>query len=92
MNIYVGNLASDVKEEEIRTAFEEYGHVDSVKVIKDRYTGMSRGFGFVEMPIRSEALSAINGLNEKDLKGNTIKVNEAHPRPGGNRGGRHRRY
>ncbi|MCD6422913.1 MAG: RNA-binding protein [Elusimicrobia bacterium] len=80
MNIYVGNLAADVDAEELRTLFEEFGKVDSCVIIKDRFTGESRGFGFVEMPTKDEAEQAISALNGKDLKGSSIKVNEARPR------------
>jgi RNA recognition motif-containing protein len=89
MNIYVGSLSLDVNEDDLRQSFEEYGQVESLKIIKDRYTGASRGFAFVEMPTKAEALSAINGLNGKELKGSNIVVNEARPRPEGpDRGGR----
>lgn len=92
MNIYVGNLERGVTEEELKKAFEEFGQVSSAKIIKDNFTGQSRGFGFVEMPTLSEAQAAISGLNEKDLKGRAIKVNEARPRRddrhGGGRSGR----
>jgi len=87
MNIYVGNLASNVTEAELRTAFEAFGQVVSAAVIKDKFTGESRGFGFVEMPLMAEAQAAISNLNGKDLKGKTISVNEARPRPEGGRGG-----
>ena len=87
MNIYVGSLSFDVNEDELRQAFEEYGQVESIKIIKDRYTGESRGFGFVEMPANKEAVSAIEGLNGKELKGRILKVNEARQRTQG-RGGR----
>jgi RNA recognition motif-containing protein len=87
MNIYVGNLASNVTEAELRTAFEAFGQVASAAVIKDKFTGESRGFGFVEMPLMAEAQAAISNLNGKDLKGKTISVNEARPRPEGGRGG-----
>jgi RNA recognition motif-containing protein len=80
MNIYVGNLLQDVTEEDLRQAFEAFGQVESVKIIKDKLTGESRGFGFVEMPVKAEAQSAIDGLNGKDLKGQTLNVNEARPR------------
>jgi RNA recognition motif-containing protein len=80
MNIYVGNLEREVTEDDLKTAFEEFGQVSSAKIIKDNFTGQSRGFGFVEMPTLSEAQAAIAGLNDKDLKGRTIKVNEARPR------------
>jgi RNA recognition motif-containing protein len=87
MNIYVGNLSFDTAEDELRQAFEGYGEVSSVTVIKDNYTGKSRGFGFVEMPTKSEAISAISGLNGQDLNGRSLNVNEARPR-NDNRGGR----
>jgi RNA recognition motif-containing protein len=87
MNIYVGNLSYEVTEEDLKEAFEAFGAVETVKVIKDNYTGRSKGFGFVEMPAKDEAQSAINELNDKELKGRTLKVNEARPRTE-NRGGR----
>jgi RNA recognition motif-containing protein len=94
MNIYVGNLSPTVTEEDLKEAFEEFGKFESVNIFKDRFSGESRGFGFVEMPAKDEALSAIEGLNDKELKGRNIKVNEARPRPdsrqgrGGRGGGR----
>ena len=87
MNIYVGNLSRETPEEDLRQAFEAFGQVGSVKIIKDMYTGDSRGFGFVEMPNGPEAKSAISGLDGKDLKGRTLKVNEARPRSDDRRGG-----
>ncbi|MFN7181781.1 MAG: RNA recognition motif domain-containing protein [Planctomycetota bacterium] len=81
MNIYVGNLSEDVTEEELRTTFETYGVVTSVAIIKDRNTGQSRGFAFVEMPSQEEGKNAITGLNGKELKGRTLKVSEAYPKP-----------
>ncbi|HPC36337.1 MAG TPA: RNA-binding protein [Candidatus Marinimicrobia bacterium] len=87
MNIYVGNLASNVTEGDLRVAFEAFGQVASASVIKDKFTGESRGFGFVEMPLMAEAQAAISNLNGKDLKGKTITVNEARPRTEGGRGG-----
>jgi RNA recognition motif-containing protein len=87
MNIYVGNLSYEVTEEDLKGAFEVFGAVDTVKVIKDNYTGRSKGFGFVEMPAKAEAQSAIEGLNGKDLKGRNLNVNEARPRSEGRRGG-----
>ena len=87
MNIYVGNLSSEVTEEDLRQAFEAFGEITSVAVIKDKFSGESRGFGFVEMPAKSEAQSAINSLNGKELKGRSLNVNEARPRSGGDRGG-----
>ncbi|MCK4793343.1 MAG: RNA-binding protein [Desulfobacteraceae bacterium] len=80
MNIYVGNLSREVTEDELLEAFEEFGQVESVKIITERGSGQSRGFGFVEMPAEAEAQSAINGLNGKELKGETLNVNEARPR------------
>jgi RNA recognition motif-containing protein len=79
MNIYVGNLAWGVADEELRRAFEGYGQVTTATVIKDKATGKSRGFGFVEMPNSPEAQAAITGLNGADLKGRPITVNEARP-------------
>ena len=87
MNIYVGNLSYEVTEEDLKEAFEAFGAVETAKVIKDNYTGRSKGFGFVEMPAKDEAQSAINELNDKELKGRTLKVNEARPRTE-SRGGR----
>ena len=88
MNIYVGNLSFDVDEEELRNAFEEFGKVESANVIKDKYSGQSRGFGFVEMPDKAQAQSALEGLNGKELKGRAINVNEARPRSEGRTSGR----
>ena len=87
MNIYVGNLSREVTEDDLREAFEEFGQVASVTLIKDKFSGESRGFGFVEMPAKAEAQSAINGLNGKELKGETLNVNEARPRSEGRGGG-----
>ena len=80
MNIYVGNLAYRTNEDELRQLFSQYGEVSSVKVTTDRDTGQSKGFGFVEMPNQSEAEAAINNLNETDLGGRNLRVNEARPR------------
>ncbi|MDP4978448.1 MAG: RNA-binding protein [Desulfobacterales bacterium] len=97
MNIYVGNLAFAITEDELRQAFEAFGKVDTATIIKDKYSGQSKGFGFVEMPSGDEARAAIEGLNGKDLKGRNLNVNEARPRAekrgggGGGRGGG-RRY
>ncbi|MPW23624.1 RNA-binding protein [Paraburkholderia sp. CNPSo 3157] len=93
MNIFVGNLSSGVTDEDLRNAFEAFGQVSSATITKDKYSGESRGFGFVEMPAKAEALAAINGMNGKELKGQNLKVNEARPRPdarggGGRSGGR----
>ena len=87
MNIYVGNLALNASEGDLQQAFESFGEVTSAKIIKDKYSGSSKGFGFVEMPAEAEAQSAINGLNEKELKGQSLKVNEARPPKNRNRGG-----
>ena len=92
MNIYVGNLAHDVTEDELRGAFEAFGEVASASVIKDKYTQESRGFGFVEMPTQSQGQAAVTGLNGTDLKGRALRVDEAKPRSdnrsGGGGGGR----
>jgi len=87
MNIYVGNLAREVTDEELRKEFEAFGKVESVSIIKDKYSGQSRGFGFVEMPTRTEAQAAITGLKGKVLRDRTIDVSEARPRTEGGRGG-----
>ena len=91
MNIYVGNLAYEVNDEDLETAFGEFGEVTSARVISDRYTGRSRGFGFVEMPKSNEAQAAIAAMNGKDLKGRALNVNEARPREEGGAGGGGRR-
>ena len=80
MNIYVGNLAYGVTDDDLREAFAAFGEVSRANVIMDRDTGRSKGFGFVEMPDNSQAEAAINGLNEKELSGRAIRVNEAKPR------------
>jgi len=80
MNIYVGNVLREVTESDLRQSFEAFGKVTSVKIITDRYSGDSRGFGFVEMPDYQEAKSALSGLDGKSLKGRALKVNEARPR------------
>jgi cold-inducible RNA-binding protein len=87
MNIYAGNLSFEVTENELKEAFEAFGKVETVKVIKDNDTGRSKGFGFVEMPDNTEAQAAINGLNDKDFKGKTLKVNTARPKTEGSRSG-----
>ena len=80
MNIYVGNLAYRVTEEELQNAFAQFGEVSSAKVISDRVTGQSKGFGFVEMPDDAAAQSAIDALNETALNGRNMRVNQARPR------------
>ena len=81
MNIYVGNLSYQLTDEELRETFARFGEVTSAKIVIDRETGRSKGFGFVEMPERSDAESAIEQLDGQDLKGRALKVNEARPRP-----------
>ncbi len=89
MNIYVGNLSNDATDETIRQAFESFGQVASTKIIKDKNTGQSRGFGFVEMLELAQAQAAIKSLNGKDLLGKKMSVNEARPRTDqGRQGGR----
>ena len=103
MKIYVGNLSYEVTEEDLKLALEQFGKVESVTIIKDKYSGQSKGFGFVEMSSKAEGQSAIDGLNGKELKGRTLNVNEARPRTenrgggggyggGGGRGGGKRGY
>ena len=87
MKIYVGNLSYEVSEEDLRLALEEFGQVESVTIIKDKHSGRSKGFGFVEMASKAEGQSAIDGLNGKELKGKALNVNEARPRTE-SRGGR----
>jgi RNA recognition motif-containing protein len=87
MNIYVGNLSYNVSEEDLKTAFEAFGQVASTSIIKDKFSGQSKGFGFVEMPSKEEAQAAISGMNGKEMKGRTLNVNEARPRSDDRRGG-----
>lgn len=89
MNIYVGNLSRDASEEDIRQAFQSFGQIEAVNIIRDKFSGEPRGFGFVEMPNQAEAQAAITALNGSDLKGRALSVNEARPRPsfGGRPGG-----
>jgi RNA recognition motif-containing protein len=93
MNIFVGNLSRDVTEEDLRQAFGAYGQVKSVSIIRDKFSGEPRGFGFVEMVSKAEAQAAIAGMNQKELKGRALNVNEARPKTeragggGGPRGG-----
>ncbi|MEW6413127.1 MAG: RNA-binding protein [Candidatus Zixiibacteriota bacterium] len=89
MNIYIGNLSFDTTEEQLRQAFQGFGEVSTVNIIKDKYSGEPRGFAFVEMNGKSEAIAAIAGLNGQELNGRALNVNEAKPRTdnGGNRGG-----
>ena len=96
MKIYVGNLSFDTTESELRAAFEAHGTVDSVAIISDKYSGRSKGFGFVEMENAEEAKAAMADLNEKELDGRRLNVNEARPREdrrgGGGGGGFRNRY
>jgi RNA recognition motif-containing protein len=95
MNIYVGNLSYTTTEDDLRQAFGNFGEVTSAALIKDKFTGKSRGFGFVEMPSQEEAMAAIQGMNGAELGGRVLTVNEARPRSeerrgGGGRGGERR--
>lgn len=96
MKLYTGNLPKDITEDELRNEFSKFGAVDTVALIKDKFTGTLKGFGFVEMPVRPEAEAAIAGMNEKEIRGRKIVVNEARPMAerksfdrgrGGHRGG-----
>ena len=89
MNIYVGNLSWEVTQDDLKEAFEAHGQVASANLVTDKYTGKSRGFGFVEMPVEDEARSAMGALYGTDLKGRSLNVNEARPRndKGGGGGG-----
>lgn len=80
MNIYVGNLAREITDDDLRKAFAAFGQVTSATVVKDKFSGGSRGFGFVEMPNKKEAQAAMSALNGKEFMGRTIRVNEARPR------------
>lgn len=80
MNIYIGNLPYSITEDELRDAFSQFGQVDRANIIKDKFSGRSKGFGFVEMPNDGEAQSAIESLNDSDFNGRAIKVNQARPR------------
>lgn len=96
-NIYVGNLSYQATDDDLRSAFEAYGSVSSVNIIQDRETGRSRGFAFVEMDNAEEAKSAIDGLNQQEIAGRSVTVNEARPREerggrGGGGGGGGRRW
>ena len=88
MNIYVGSLASEATDSELQKAFEAFGQVLSVSIVKDKSSGQSRGFGFVDMPNNKEAQAAIDGLNGKEFMGQALNVNEARPRPDHRGGGK----
>jgi RNA recognition motif-containing protein len=92
MNIYVGNLSFETTDETIREAFESFGQVTSARVIKDKESGQSRGFGFVEMPGQSQAQTAIRSLNGREILGKQMSVKEARPRADQGRTGGGRRY
>ena len=89
MNIYVGSLSFDASEDDLRAAFEAHGTVETVSIVKDKFTGRSRGFGFVTMPDNAQAQTAISAVNGKNIAGRAVTVNEARPKPegGGSRGG-----
>jgi RNA recognition motif-containing protein len=101
MKMFIGNLSRDITEDELRTEFAAFGAVDSAVIIKDKFSGTPKGFGFVEMSVRAEAEAAIAGLNDKELKGRKMVVNEARPMAdrksndrgrGGSGGGNRSRY
>jgi len=89
MDIYVGNLPYQADDQKLQELFAQYGNVTSARVITDKFSGESKGFGFVEMPDNNEALTAIKATNEQDFMGRNLRVNESQPKPrsGGNRGG-----
>jgi len=93
MKLFIGNLSRQAKDEDLQTAFKEFGEVTSVAIIRDKFSGESRGFAFVEMANKTEAEAAIQGMNGKELLGSALVVNEARPKPdrssggGGGRGG-----
>ena len=92
MNIYVGNLVFDVSENDLREAFEQFGEITEIRLIMDKYSGKSKGFGFIEMPSKAEAEKAIEEMNGKEFKGRALNVNEAKPKTDrGGRGGGGRR-
>lgn len=96
MNIYVGNLSFETSEDDLRRVFEEFGQVANVTILKDKFSGKSRGFGFVEMPSSEEGQAAVTGLDGKEIQGRALKVNEARPKAeqsdGDGRGGGGRRF
>ncbi|MFC1676327.1 RNA recognition motif domain-containing protein [Planctomycetota bacterium] len=89
MNIYVGNLLFDVSEEDLREAFKQFGEITEIRLIMDKFSGKSKGFGFIEMPSKDEAEKAIEEMNGKEINGRALNVNEAKPKTDrGGRGGR----
>jgi RNA recognition motif-containing protein len=91
MKIFVGNLSRSATSEALRQEFEKFGQVASVDIVKDKFSGESRGFGFVEMPSKTEAQAAISGLSGREIDGKSLNVNEARPRNDDRRGGNDRR-
>lgn len=87
MKIFVGNLSRNATTDSLRQEFEKFGKVISVDIIKDKFSGESKGFGFVEMPAKAEAEAAISGMNGREMDGKTLNVNEARPRNDDRRGG-----
>lgn len=87
MKIFVGNLSNRVNTEALQLAFAAYGQVSSVDIIKDKFSGESKGFGFVEMPAKAEAIAAMSGLNGQEMEGKKLTVNEARPKTNDRRGG-----
>jgi RNA recognition motif-containing protein len=87
MDIYVGNLSYETDDQQLRELFSQYGNVTSARVIVDRFSGRSKGFGFVEMPDNSEANAAIGALNEQEFMGRNLRVNESQPKPRNDRRG-----
>ncbi len=87
MDIYVGNLPYTADDQKLQELFSQYGSVTSARVIVDKFSGESKGFGFVEMPDKAEALAAIKATNEQDFMGRNLRVNESQPKPQGGRGG-----
>lgn len=88
MNIYVGNLPYSISEDELRDLFAAHGEVSSANIIMDRESGRSKGFGFVEMPDKAQGEAAVNAINETDVQGRSVRVNEARPRNDNRGGGR----
>jgi RNA recognition motif-containing protein len=86
MNLYLGNLSRDVTEADLRELFQPFGKIDSLKVIKDKFSGVSKGFGFIEMPVKEEAEAAIKALHRQPFKGQSMDITEARPPQDHNRG------
>jgi len=85
VQIFVGNLSPDVNEDDLKAAFQAFGQVKTVQIARDLFSGVSKGFGFVEMPGKAHSMAAISGLNGKELKGSQLKVNESRPKTFGRR-------